>query len=162
MTFDNTLGIYFLLYLKKNFFFIFDVIRFDVSRLPGPHNVKRFFFRTCVLFLLVVVAEKSEISVGRQFRGRPEKRDERGTTPVQTFGRPILGQQKPEQRGNRVSAKNGLYANHLNTSHNFLLIRVQKSIRKYVRLSVSITLIFDTDLFLQIGQHSKMCVSCVS
>lgn len=44
-----------------------------------------------------VAAEKGEISVGRQFRGRPEKRDHRGTTPVQAFGRPVLGYQKPKQ-----------------------------------------------------------------
>lgn len=52
--------------------------------------------------LFSVVAEKSEIPAGRQFRGWPEKWDQHGTTSVQTFGWPVLGQQKPEQR-DRVS-----------------------------------------------------------
>jgi len=67
-----------------------------------------------VSFIFAAVAEKGEISVGRQFRGRPEEQNERGTASVQTFGRPVFGQQKPEQRDDRVSAINGLWeANYM-------------------------------------------------
>ena len=54
----------------------------------------------CVL--VPVVAEKSSISIGRQFRGRSEEWVISGTTSVQTSGRPVFSQQKPEQR-DRVS-----------------------------------------------------------
>jgi len=46
--------------------------------------------------LFPVVAEKSQISVGRQFRRRPEEWIVSGTASVQTFGRPVFSQQKPE------------------------------------------------------------------
>jgi len=57
---------------------------------------------TIVFILFPVVAEKSQISIGRQFRGRSEEWVIGGTASVQTFGRPVFGQQKPEQR-DRVS-----------------------------------------------------------
>lgn len=56
------------------------------------------------MFSLAVAAEEGEILVGRQFRGRPAERDERGAASVQTSGRPVLSQQKPEQR-DRVSSR---------------------------------------------------------
>lgn len=57
---------------------------------------------TIVYILFPVVAEKSQISIGRQFRGRSEEWVIGGTASVQTFGRPVFSQQKPEQR-DRVS-----------------------------------------------------------
>lgn len=58
--------------------------------------------------LLSAVAEKSQVPVGRQFRGRAEERHGRGTAPLQTFGRPVLGHQKPDQL-HRVSRGQCVY-----------------------------------------------------
>lgn len=52
-------------------------------------------YNVCVLF--TVVAEKSEISFGRQFCGRPAERNKRRTASVQTSGRSVFCEQKPEQ-----------------------------------------------------------------
>jgi len=66
---------------------------------------------TIVFILFPVVAEKSQISIGRQFRGRSEEWVIGGTASVQTFGWPIFGQQKSKQR-ERVSLHRKILGRH--------------------------------------------------
>jgi len=66
------------------------------------NRYKNVWCMTIVFILFSVVAEKSQISIGWQFRGRSEEWVIGGTASVQTFGRPVFSKQKPEQR-DRVS-----------------------------------------------------------